>query len=154
MPDADATRIAEQYGTLCNKIYGSGNTNPTLTAPPIAAGSSVASTPAVSIAIPAIGGHLGPTFPLPAGLDCSSVTTTDSEGNVTCSATNVANSNAIYPFYLSVLPGAGYTINHESEETAQNGDEVASILFEGNGAGGFSSISVLGGRVTITIQAP
>ena len=31
IPDAAATQIAQAYGTLCNKIYGSGPTTPTLT---------------------------------------------------------------------------------------------------------------------------
>jgi hypothetical protein len=130
MPDDAATQIAQQYGTLCNKIFGSGNATPTMIS------------------------TLGANFPLPVGLDCAGVTSTDSEGTITCSATNVANPKSIYPFYLNVLPGSGYTINHESEETAQNGDEVASILFEGNGVGGFSTINVLGPRVTISLRLP
>ena len=65
----------------------------------------------------------------------------------------MADPKSIYPFYVSILPGAGYTINHESEDTA-NGAEIASILFEGPGAGGYSMISVYGPRVTITLEAP
>ena len=154
MPDDAATQIAQQYGTLCNKIFGSGNTTPTMIASPAADQSSAPATPAASVTIPATGGTLGANFPLPVGLDCAGVTSTDSEGTITCSATSVANPKSIYPFYLNVLPGSGYTINHESEETAQNGDEVASILFEGNGVGGFSTINVLGPRVTISLRLP
>lgn len=154
MPDPAATQIAQQYGTLCNKIFGSGDTTPTMVASPAVVAPSGPSTPAPSVAIVAQGGTLGPKFPLPVGLDCTGVTSTDSEGTITCSATNVGDPKSIYPFYLSVLPGAGFTINHESEETATNGSEIASILFEGPGVGGFSTISVNGPRVTITLQAP
>ncbi len=153
MPDAAATQIAQQYGTLCNKIFGSGNMTPTMVASPAAEVSSAPSTPAPSVAIVAKGGTLGPDFPLPVGLDCAGVTSTDSKGAITCSATNVADPKSIYPFYVNILPGAGYTINHESEETS-NGTEVASILFEGPGAGGYSMITVDGPRVTITLEAP
>jgi len=153
MPDAAATQIAQQYGTLCNKIFGSGDMTPTMVASPAAQVSSAPSTPAPSIAIVAKGSTLGPDFPLPVGLDCAGVTSTDSKGAITCSATNVADPKSIYPFYVSFLPGAGYTINHESEEMA-NGAEIASILFEGPGAGGYSMISVYGPRVTITLEAP
>ena len=154
MPDAAATQIAQQYGMLCNKIFGSGDMTPTMVASPAFEASNAASTPAPSVAIVAKAGTLGPDFPLPVGLDCTGATTTDGKGAITCSATNVADPTSIYPFYVSVLPGAGYTINHESEETAQNGAEVASILFEGPGAGGYSMVSVNGPRVTITLEAP
>jgi hypothetical protein len=154
MPNDAATQIAQAYGTLCNKIYGRGSTTPTITASPAVDLSSASATPGPSIVTVAQGGTLGQGFPLPVGLDCSGVTATDSEGTITCSATNVADPKSIYPFYLSSLPATGYTINHESEGTGQDGSEIASIIFEGPGAGAFSTISVLGGRVTVTLEAP
>jgi len=153
IPDAAATQIAQAYGTLCNKIYGSGPTTPTLTAPPIAASDAGSAAPTAAVSIPPIGGTLGASFPLPAGLDCTGETTTDSSGAITCDATTTGDPMTTYPFFLSVLPAHGYTISHEQEEVS-NGKEIASILFGGNDAGGFSSISILGTHVTITVQAP
>lgn len=153
IPDAAATQIAQAYGTLCNKIYGSGPTTPTLTAPPIAASDAGSAAPTAAVSIPTIGGTLGASFPLPQGLDCTGKTTTDSEGTITCDGTTTGDPMATYPFFLSVLPAQGYTISHEQEEVS-NGKEIASILFGGNGAGGFSFISILGTSVTITLQAP
>ncbi len=153
IPDAAATKIAQSYGTLCNKIYGSGPTSPTLTAAPIAASDAGSAAPTAAVSIPPIGGTLGASFPLPQGLDCSGKTTTDSEGTITCAGTTTGDAMATYPFFLSVLPAQGYTISHEQEEVS-NGKEIASILFGGNGAGGLSFISILGTSVTITLQAP
>ena len=153
IPDAAATQIAQAYGTLCNKIYGSGPTTPTLTAPPIAASDAGSAAPTAAVSIPSIGGTLGASFPLPQGLDCTGKTTTDSGGTITCDGTMTGDQMATYPFFLSVLPAQGYTISHEQEEVS-NGKEIASILFGGNGAGGFSFISILGTHVSITIQAP
>ena len=152
IPDAVATQIAQSYGTLCNKIFGSGNTTPTVTAGPMV-DLGTSAPPAASVAVPAQGGTLNGVFPLPVGIDCTGVTTTDSEGTIVCSATNTADQADVYPFYLAALPGHGYTINSEREEMAL-GKEVAFIGFDGNGAGGFSSISIIGTAVTITLQAP
>ena len=153
IPDAAATRIAQAYGTLCNRIYGSGPTTPTLTAPPMAASDAGSPTPAAAVSLPPTGGTLGASFPLPQGLDCTGRTTTDSEGTITCDGTTTGDPMATYPFFLSVLPAHGYTISHEQEEVS-NGKEIASIAFGGNGIGGFSFISIMGTSVTITLQAP
>ncbi len=152
IPDAAATQIAQAYGTLCNRIYGGGTTTPTMTAAPIAVSGGGSAAPTPTVSIPPVGGTLGAAFPLPEGLDCSGKTTTTSEAT-TCETTTTGDQMAIYPFFLSVLPAHGYTINHEQEEVA-NAKEIASILFIGNGAGGFSSISIIGTHVTITLQAP
>ena len=152
IPDAAATQIAQDYGTLCNRIFGSGNTTPTLVASPAASAAPTAPRP--SISIPAVGGTLGNGFPLPQGLDCTGNTTTSTDGTITCDAKTTADPFSTYPFYLGVLSGNGYTINHEQEEAASDGSEVASIVFSGNSAGILSTISVRGANVTIILQAP
>ncbi len=84
-------------------------------------------------------------------MDCSgSKTTTDSEGNISCDTTTT-DGKSIYNYYLSVLPTKGYTINHEALQSGTTG-AVASILFEGPGAAGFSNLSIVGPNVTITLQ--
>ncbi len=153
IPDATATTIAQQYGTLCNKLFGSGDATPTMTVAPPAA-SAVAAASAGSLPsgpILATGGSIGSGFPTPAGLDCTgSKTTTDSEGNISC-YTTTKDGKAVYDYYLSVLPTKGYTINHEGLQSGTTG-AVASILFTGPGAGGFSNLSIVGPNVTITLQ--
>lgn len=146
IPDATATTIAQQYGTLCNKLFGSGNASPTMTvvAPPSSA------APVYTGPVLATGGTLGANFPLPQGLDCNGAkTTTDSE-SLSCDTTSSAG-KAIYEYYLTVLPTKGFTINHESDQTSPNG-ELASLLFAGPGVGGFSSLSVVGTHISIMLQ--
>ncbi len=150
IPDASATTIAQQYGTLCNKLFGSGNATPTMT---VAAPAASAAGPAPAAAGPvlATAGTIGPGFPLPQGLDCSGTkTTTDSKGTVECDTTTT-DGKAIYQYYLSVLPTKGFTINHEAEQSGTTGD-VASLLFEGPGVAGFSSLSIVGPSLSITLQ--
>ncbi len=155
IPDDAATHIAQQYGTLCNRIYGSGDTTPTMTAAPVAASGSASPAAAAMASVPPIGGALGAGFPLPQGLDCSGKTTTDSEGTITCDATTTGDPNALYPFYLAILPQHGYTIHHERVTTATaNGEPIGSILFGGNGVGDLSTVDWIGAQVTITLQAP
>ncbi len=154
IPDATATTIAQQYGTLCNRLFGSGNVTPTMTvAAPAVSGSAPASggpTPATG-AVLVTAGTIGPGFPTPQGLDCSGTkTTTDSEGTVDCETTTT-DGKAIYLYYLRVLPTKGYTINHEAEQSGTTG-EVASLLFEGPGVAGFSSLSIVGPNVSITLR--
>jgi hypothetical protein len=153
MPDADATAIAQNYGTLCNRIYGSGNTTPTVAAaaPP----STAAGSPAPSVAIPAVGGTFGPGFPLPVGIDCSgSHTSTDIDGSPMCEALTSGDPHAIYPFYLQTLPAEGYTIHVERDGLADDGTEIASIMFGGNGIGDFSTVDLRGLTVDITLRQP
>lgn len=153
IPDATATAIAQQYGTLCNKLFGTGNASPTMTvaAPAASAIASAALASAPSGPILATGGTIGSGFPIPQGMDCSgSKTTTDSEGNISCDTTTT-DGKSIYNYYLSVLPTKGYTINHEALQSGTTG-AVASILFEGPGAAGFSNLSIVGPNVTITLQ--
>ena len=157
IPDADATAIAQDYGTLCNRIYGSGNTTPTkvAAAPSPDASSTAPGSPAASIAIPAVGGTFGPGFPLPVGLDCTgSHATTDIDGSPMCQTLTSGDPRAIYPFYLQTLPANGYTIHNQRDGIADNGTEIANIIFGGNGVGDFSSISLIGLNVTITLRQP
>jgi hypothetical protein len=154
IPDAAATQIAQSYGTLCNRIYGSGPTAPAITAPPVSAGAISSAIPTPKASVPAVGGTLGKAFPLPVGLDCTGHTTTDSEGAITCDAMMTGDQFAVYAFYVVTLPADGYQINHQQEETTPQGKEAASILFQGNEAGGLSTISIIGTDVTITLQAP
>ena len=130
IPDAAATQIAQAYGTLCNKIYGSGPTTPTLTAPPIAASDTGTSAPTAAVSIPAIGGNLGRLLPAPQGLDCTAMTTTDSKGTITCDATTTGDPMATYPFFVTVLPAHGYTITHEQEDGGlqRQGDRLDPLL--------------------------
>ncbi len=154
IPDADATRIAQQYGTLCNRIFGSGETTPTMTAAPVSAAAASAAAYSPAVPIPAGAGTLGPGVPLPAGVDCSGgKTSTDSDGSTVCDTTATGDPRGIYPFYLSLLPKDGFVIHHQQEEVS-NGKEIASILFGGNGVGDLSAISVIGTSVVITLQKP
>ena len=116
IPDATATMIAQQYGTLCNKLFGSGDTAPTMT---VAAPVTSSSAPYTGVLLPTAG-TIGTGFPLPQGLDCSgSKTTTDSEGTVTCDTTTT-DGKALYEYYLQTLPAKGYVLHHEGE-SASNG---------------------------------
>ncbi len=158
LSDSDATAVAQDYGTLCNRLYGSGNTTPTLVAqaqPSSAAGSVAPGSPSASIAIPAIGGTFGNGFPLPVGVDCTgSHLTTDLDGSPECSTLTSGDPRAIYPFYLQTLPAKGYTIHNERDGVTDNGTEIASIIFGGNGVGDFSMIGLRGLNVTITLRQP
>ena len=147
IPDATATTIAQQYGTLCNKLFGSGDSTPTMTA----------AAPVVSASAPYTGTMLatastiGAGFPVPRGLDCSGrSTTTDSEGTVTCDTTTTDGS-AVYQYYLTTLPTMGYTFHHEGE-SGSGGQIVATLLFSGNGLAGFSSVGITGKNVSIMLQ--
>ncbi len=156
--DADATAIAQDYGTLCNRIYGSGNTVPTLVAQApasVAPDSAAPGTPPASIAIPAVGGTFGPGFPLPVGVDCAGAhLTTDLDGSPECATLTSGDPRAIYPFYLQTLPADGYTIHVQRDGIADDGTEIASIMFGGKGIGDLSTINVRGLNVTITLRQP
>ncbi len=153
LSDADATAIAQDYGTLCNRIFGSGNTTPTLVAAAIA--SAAPGSPAASIAIPAVGGTFGTGFPLPVGVDCTGAhVTTSLDGSPQCATVTGGDPRAVYPFYLQTLPADGYTIHVERDGIADDGTEIASIMFGGNGAGDESTVDVRGLNVTITLVLP
>jgi hypothetical protein len=149
--DADATAAAQQFGTLCNKIYASGNTTPTATAPAPADSSSAPASSTVSI--PPVGGTLGTTnFSLAAGLDCTGNGTaadTDTSCDLRIAATDGAG---IYAFYLSVLPTDGYAINHEQTQTSGDGT-IASILFAGNNFSGLCTIDINGTDLDIDLRS-
>lgn len=151
IPDAAATAIAQNYGTLCNRIFGTGNTTPLVAAaPPSDAGSS--GTPRPSVAIPAVAGTFGSGVPLPVGVDCTgSHLTTDLSGAPECDTLTSGDPAAIYPFYLQALPAAGFTIHSERDGVTSDGTEVASVMFGGNGISDFSTINLWGLKVTITL---
>jgi hypothetical protein len=152
LSDADATTVAQQFGTLCNKIYGSGNTTPTATAS--AADSDTGSpSPTSSVSSPAAGGTIGTTtFPLPEGLDCTGKVTV-ADGDTSCDLTIDSSDGAgIYAFYLSVLPTRGYTINHEQSQVAGDGT-IASILFNGGGFTGLCTVGINGTDLSIDLRS-
>ena len=152
IPDATATTIAQQYGTLCNKLFGTGHTTPTMTVAAPAASAGVAVPSAATGPVLATAGTIGPGFPIPQGLDCSgSKTTTTGDGTVTCDTTTTEG-KAIYDYYLVTLPAKGYTINHEGEQSGASGEIIATLLFEGPGVGGFSTLGITGPDVSIMLQ--
>lgn len=150
IPDATATTVAQQYGTLCNRIFGNGTATPTMTVAAPAAGASGAVTTAPSGPVLPVGSTLAGLLPLPQGMDCSgSKTTVDSEGTTECDTT-FADAKAAYNFFLAELPTKGMTINHiEPPATATS---VASINFSGGGTGMFDSVSIVNGVVRISLQ--
>ena len=147
IPDATATTIAQQYGTLCNKLFGSGHATPTMTvaAPPA---SSTAPYTGVSLATAAT---IGAGFPVPRDLDCSGTnTTTDTEGTVSCDTTTTDGA-AVYQYYLTTLPTRGYTLHHEGE-SGTGSQMLATLLFSGHGLAGFSAVAITGTHVSINLQ--
>jgi hypothetical protein len=155
LSDADATSVAQQFGTLCNKIYGSGNTTATATATPPAGPPSDSASASPSASIPAAGSTLGNTkLPLPAGLDCTGKVVTSSDGTSCDLTIGSGDGPSIYAFYLSELPTAGFAINHEqSQPQSSGGGIIASILFTGNGFEGFCTIDIRGTDLDIDLAS-
>ncbi|SDO64383.1 hypothetical protein SAMN04515671_1567 [Nakamurella panacisegetis] len=148
IPDAAATTIAEQYGTLCNKIFGNGTSSATMTVAAPATGGSAATTAPSGSVLP-VGSTLAGLLPLPEGMDCSgSKTTVDSEGT-TC-VTTFADASAAYNFFLAQLPAKGMTI--DKIEPPKAGSTVVGITFSGGGTGMFDSLSIVNGVVRISLQ--
>ena len=155
IPDDQATAIAKDYGTLCNRMFGTGNTTPTLVAQAPAPSAPASGSPAPSIAIPAVGGTFGAGVPLPVGVDCSGThATTEFDGSQQCTTVTSGDPRAIYPFYLQALPAAGFTIHSERDGIADDGTEIASILFGGNGISELSTVNLRGLNVTINLPEP
>jgi hypothetical protein len=158
LSDTDATTAAQQFGTLCNKVYGSGNTTPTATASAAdsgigSGGPSDSSSATSAVSVPAAGGTIANTnFPLPQGLDCTGKVTV-ADGDTSCDLTIDASDGAgIYAFYLSELPTSGYTINHEQTQATSNGT-AASILFNGGSFTGFCTIGINGTDLMIDLRS-
>ncbi len=151
LSDSDATAAAQQFGTLCNKIYGSGNTSPTATAAAPTGNSSTSASPNVSI--PAISGTMpGTNFPLPDGVDCTGKVTVK-DGDTSCSVSiDTSQGAGIYAFYLQQLPKQNYVISHMQSTPTANGT-VALILFSGNGYVGTSDINLVGTTLTIDLYS-
>lgn len=153
IPAAAATAIAEQFGLLCNRIFGSGNVSPTMTAPvPTGAAASATATKPTAAALAAGGVMPGTDVPIPTGMDCSGPKTAkDTTGGLDCTTT-VTDTDGAYNFFLQDLPKAGYSVTHESYATATNGKIVASIGFSGGKYPGFNFINFVGSSVTLTLQ--
>ena len=150
IPDATATTIAQQYGTLCNKIFGNGTATPTMTVAAPAAGASDAVTTAPSGPVLPVGSTLAGLLPLPQGMDCSgSKTTVDSDGSTNCETT-FSDAAAAYNFFLAELPAKGMTI--DKIEPPKAGSSVVSINFSGGGTGMFDFVSITNGTVRISLQ--
>lgn len=150
--DDQATRIDQQYGTLCNKLYGSGNTTPTV---PSVTLSAAAPPPTLTGPVPFDSGATmpGTGIPLPAGVDCSGDRTAkDSLLGLSCGQP-ITDPLAIYTFYLKALPAHGYTINSE-QYWPESGESAAhaSLMFTDD-ADGLCFISIINGKLTISKQS-
>ncbi len=153
IPDATATQIADQYGLLCNRIFGSGNTSPTMTAPvPTGAAAVVTASGPTVAAAPAGGVMTGTNLPVPQGMDCSGTKTAkNTTGGLECDQ-KVPDSSAAYNFFLQALPKAGYAINSKHYAKGSDGRVVAGINFSGGQYPGFNFISIDGNDVDIILQ--
>lgn len=151
LTDDQATQIDEQYGTLCNKLYGSGNTTPTV---PKVAVSSATPLPSPTGPVPADSSATmpGTDIPLPVGVDCSGdKTAKDTLLGLTCEQA-VTDILAVYTFYLKALPAHGFTINSEQYWPARGGlVEHATLMFTSN-ADGLCFITLANGKLTISKQ--
>lgn len=146
-----ATQIDEQYGTLCNKLYGSGNTTPSV--PQV---SIVSATPLPSLtgSVPADSGTTmpGTGIPLPSGVDCSGTNTAkDTMFGLTCEQP-ITDALAVYTFYLTALPAHGYTINSQQYyPAADSGAANATIMFTDD-ADGLCFITIGNGKLSVSKQ--
>jgi len=146
-----ATGIDEQYGTLCNELYGSGNTTPTV---PRVSVASADPLPSLTAPVPSDSGQTmpGSSIPLPAGMDCSGTRTTkDSLNGINCSAP-VSDALAVYTFYLTALPAHGYSISSEQFWPAKDGVAAhANIMFTSQ-SDGLCFVDVLNGTLMVSKQ--
>ena len=151
LSDDQATRIDEQYGTLCNKLYGSGNTTPTV---PTMSVSAAAPPPSLTGPVPADSGATmpGTAIPLPAGVDCSGDRTAkDSLLGLACTQP-ITDPLAIYTFYLTALPAHGFTINSQQFWPEKDGAPAHGALMFTGGTDGLCFISIVNGKITISKQ--
>lgn len=151
LSDAQATRVDQQYGTLCNKLYGSGNTTPTVPKVSIASPSAL---PPLTAAVPADSGATmpGTGIPLPTGVDCSGGRTgQNSPLGLNCEQP-ISDPQGIYTFYLKALPAHGYTVNSEQFWPAADGIPAhASVMFTGT-KDGLCFIIINAGKLTISLR--
>jgi hypothetical protein len=151
LADHEATMIDQQYGTLCNKLYRSGNTTPIVPTVSIAPAPSM---PSLTGTVPADSGATmpGTGIPLPTGVDCSGGRTTKDSLGVTCEQP-IADPLAVYTYYLKSLPAHGYTINSQQFWPAADGNAAhASIMFTSN-ADGLCFVLVSSGKLNISKQS-
>ena len=149
--DDQATQIDQQYGTLCNKLYGSGNTTPTVPSVSVAPASSL---PADTGAALAYSGRTmpGTGIPLPAGVDCSGTNTAkDSLLGLDCDQP-ITDPQGVYEFYLKALPAHGYTINNEAFFPAKDGSTPNGRITFTNAADGLCFISIIGNKLSVSKQ--
>jgi hypothetical protein len=151
IPDATASSIAEQYGLLCNKVFGSGTTTPTMT---VAAPTST--SPAGPGGTTAAAGGLmeGTDFPLPQGVDCSGSKVTKIGSDEIDCATTVPDPQAAYNYFLQALPQAGFTINTKRYLASDaSGKPQGSIGFShGKEFAGFDSLLLHGNELDVSLQ--
>ncbi len=150
LTDDQATNIDQQYGTLCNKLYGSGNTTPTVPKVSIAAATPL---PSLTGPVPADSGATmpGSGIPLPAGVDCSGSRTTKDAMGLTCEQP-ITDPLAIYTYYLKSLPAHGYTINSQQFWPAADGNAAhANVMFTSD-ADGLCFILITADKVNISKQ--
>ncbi|MET3807711.1 hypothetical protein ABIB25_004738 [Nakamurella sp. UYEF19] len=152
IPDSAASAIAAQYGLLCNRIFGSGNTSPTMTAPLPTGSAAVVTASGPTVAPAAVGGVMpGTDVPLPRGADCSgSHTAKDTVGNLVCTTTDT-EPDAAYNFFLLALPKAGYAVNHQSYEKGADGKALAGLGFSGGKFSGFDFVNIRGINLSVTV---
>ena len=153
IPDDVATRIAGQYGLLCNKIFGSGNTTPTMTAPAPTGSAAAVTAPGPTAAAAAAGGVMtGTDVPVPQGMDCSGTKTAkNTTGGLECDQ-QVPDPDAAYNFFLQALPKAGYVINTKRYVKTDSGRVLANISFSGGKLPGFNVVNIDAKDVDITLQ--
>ena len=152
--DAADTAAALEYGSLCNKLFGStyaGRLPTTLSARP---------TGVVPVVPPNTLTDAGTIpksrFPLPNGVSCGENRTTSDGpgGGLDCSTTSTDDPGAVFSYFLSALPRAGYTLTGSSQRPGQDGTAtVYTIRFQGPDAGWTSNILVLGPKITISLAA-
>ena len=149
--DDQATQIDQQYGTLCNKLYGSGNTTPTVPSVSVAPASSL---PADTGAALADSGNTmpGTGIPLPAGVNCSGANTAkDSLLGLDCNQP-ITDPQGVYEFYLKALPAHGYTINNEAFFPGTGGSTPNGRITFTNTADGLCFISIIGNKLSVSKQ--
>ncbi|MEO7125935.1 MAG: hypothetical protein ABI382_08770 [Nakamurella sp.] len=150
LTDDQATSIDQQYGTLCNTLYRSGNTTPTVPTVSIASASAL---PSLTGTIPADSGATmpGSRIPLPDGVDCSGNRTTKDSRGVNCEQP-ITDPLAIYTYYLQALPAHGYAINSQQFWPASDGNAAhASVMFISD-ADGLCFILIASGKLNISKQ--
>ncbi len=149
--DDALTKADQQYGTLCNKLFGQGDTTTTLTAHPTGTAPTVAAnTLADSGTVP------NTKVPVPQGVSCAGANTTKDSllDGWDCVTTTTDDPAAVYAYFLAALPKAGYTIAAESQSKSDTGAMIFRIRFAGPDAGYTSNVLLIDKKVTVSVDAP